>query len=103
MDAPSRRVFLSLAMNAIAAAAIGASGAHLIGVADAMPVDPDLSRARPGTGGSRHPGAMGTSAATRLGPVSSWLGPATAPTPPLGLLVASWAPSLRMALVVRRG
>ncbi|MBB4262966.1 hypothetical protein GGD64_007031 [Bradyrhizobium sp. CIR3A] len=45
MDAPSRRVFLSLAMNTIAAAAIGASGAQFIGVADAMPVDPGLSRA----------------------------------------------------------
>ncbi|WP_145928128.1 twin-arginine translocation signal domain-containing protein [Bradyrhizobium sp. Cp5.3] len=45
MHAPSRRAFLGLATSAIATAAIGAAGVRLIGVAEAMPVDPDLGRA----------------------------------------------------------
>jgi len=45
MHAPNRRAFLGLASNAIAAAAIGAAGARLIGVANAMPIDPALGQA----------------------------------------------------------
>ncbi|OAE97687.1 hypothetical protein AYJ54_34720 [Bradyrhizobium centrolobii] len=45
MHAPSRRAFLGLATNAIAVAAIGAAGTRLIGVAEAMPVDPGLGQA----------------------------------------------------------
>ncbi|MBR0853209.1 hypothetical protein [Bradyrhizobium liaoningense] len=44
MDAASRRAFLGFATNALAAAAIGAAGTRLVGVAQAMPIDPDLGR-----------------------------------------------------------
>lgn len=45
MDAPSRRIFLGLAANAMAAAAIGATALRLIDAAEAMPLDPSLARA----------------------------------------------------------
>lgn len=46
MNAPTRRAFLGLAQNAVVAAAIGAVGVHLVGVAEAMPIDSDLAKAR---------------------------------------------------------
>ncbi|WP_284262123.1 twin-arginine translocation signal domain-containing protein [Bradyrhizobium iriomotense] len=45
MNAPTRRAFLGLAQNAVAAAAIGAIGVRLIETAEAMPVAPDLGLA----------------------------------------------------------
>ena len=44
-DAPTRRAFLGLAKNAVAAAAIGAIGVRFIEGAEAMPVPPDLGLA----------------------------------------------------------
>jgi hypothetical protein len=46
MDAPTRRNFLGLAQNAIAAAAVGAIGVRFIETANAMPVAP--CRDKPG-------------------------------------------------------
>jgi len=46
MNAPTRRTFLGLAQNAVAAAAVGAIGAHLIDAAEALPVAPDLGTIR---------------------------------------------------------
>jgi hypothetical protein len=46
MNAPSRRTFLGLAQNAVAAAAVGAIGVRFIEAAEAMPVAPDLGQAR---------------------------------------------------------
>lgn len=45
MNAPTRRAFLGLAQNAVAAAAVGAIGVRFIEAAEAMPVAPDLGRA----------------------------------------------------------
>lgn len=45
MNAPTRRTFLGLAQNAVAAAAVGAIGVRFIEAAEAMPVDPDLGQA----------------------------------------------------------
>jgi hypothetical protein len=45
MNAPNRRIFLGLARNAVAAAAVGAIGVRLIDTAVAMPVVPDLKKA----------------------------------------------------------
>jgi hypothetical protein len=42
MNAPTRRTFLGLAQNAVAAAAVGAIGVRFIEAAEAMPVTPDL-------------------------------------------------------------
>lgn len=44
MDVASRRAFLGFATNAVALAALGAVGARLIDVAEAMPVDPLTAR-----------------------------------------------------------
>lgn len=41
----SRRAFLALAQNAVAAAAIGAVGVRFIDAAEAMPIDPNLGLA----------------------------------------------------------
>jgi hypothetical protein len=45
MNTPTRRTFLGLAQNAVAAAAVGAIGVHFIEAAEAMPVAPDLQQA----------------------------------------------------------
>jgi len=45
MNAPTRRTFLGLAQNAVAAAAVGAIGVRFIEAAEAMPVAPDLGQA----------------------------------------------------------
>jgi hypothetical protein len=45
MTAPTRRTFLGLAQNAVAAAAVGAIGVHFIDAAEAVPVAPNLGRA----------------------------------------------------------
>ena len=45
MNAPTRRTFLGLAQNAVAAAAVGAIGVHFIEAAEAMPVAPHLGQA----------------------------------------------------------
>jgi len=44
MNAPSRRTFLGLAQNVVAAAAVGAIGVRFIEAAEAMPVAPDLGQ-----------------------------------------------------------
>ncbi|MGX1324648.1 hypothetical protein AB7M17_008101 [Bradyrhizobium sp. USDA 377] len=75
MNAPNRRAFLGLATNAIAAAAIGTVGARLIGVAEAMPVDPDPGRA----GGSATPVMP---AQWGPGPGPGWGGPGWGAPPP---------------------
>jgi hypothetical protein len=45
MNAPTRRAFLDLAQNAVAAAAVGAIGVRFIEAAEAMPVAPNLEQA----------------------------------------------------------
>lgn len=45
MNAPTRRTFLGLAQNAVAAVAVGAIGVRFIEAAEAMPVAPDLGQA----------------------------------------------------------
>ena len=45
MNAPNRRIFLGLARNAVAAAAVGAIGVCFIEAAEAMPVTPNLGQA----------------------------------------------------------
>jgi hypothetical protein len=46
MNTPTRRAFLALAQNAVAAAAVGAIGVRLIETAEAMPATPNLEQAR---------------------------------------------------------
>ena len=75
MNAPNRRAFLGLATNAIAAAAIGTVGVRLIGVAEAMPVDPDAGR----VGGSATPVMP---AQWGPGPSPGWGGPGWGAPPP---------------------
>jgi hypothetical protein len=45
MNAPTRRTFLGLAQNAVAAAAVGAIGVGFIEAAEAMPVAPNPGQA----------------------------------------------------------
>ena len=45
MNAPTRRSFLGLAQNAVAAAAVGAMGDHFTDAAEAMPVAPHPGQA----------------------------------------------------------
>ena len=45
MSDPTRRAFLGMAKNGIAAAAAGAIGIRFIETAEAMPIAPDLRRA----------------------------------------------------------
>ncbi|MBR1132086.1 hypothetical protein [Bradyrhizobium iriomotense] len=73
MNAPNRRAVLGLATNAIAAAAIGTVGVRLIGVAEAMPVDPDPGRA----GGPATPVTP-----AQWGPGPGWGGPGWGAPPP---------------------
>lgn len=85
MNAPTRRAFLGLAQNAVAAAAIGAIGVRFIEAAEAMPIAPDLGRypgQDPGEdlgqdlGEARKPSDLLTQA--QWGPAPGW-GPGPAP------------------------
>ncbi len=92
MNAPTRRAFLGFAQGAVAAAAVGAIGVRFISSAEAMPVAANLGQA-----------AITTDLATQAqwGPPHGpgWGAAATAQAP-LGLLVVSRSPPLRVAVEV---
>jgi hypothetical protein len=77
MNTPSRRAFLGLAQNAVAAAAIGVIGVRFIEAAEAMPIAPDLGQDRgQDLGEARKPSDLLTQA--QWGPAPGW-GPGPAP------------------------